>query len=107
MTWRAILLLTVLAAGPAAAKVKPNPEVTQGRHIARRVCAACHSVEAGGKSPAPKAPPFASREMRHTAGLEGRLSRLTSEGHYDMPPQNLSPDQVRALLAYIESLGRR
>jgi mono/diheme cytochrome c family protein len=43
--------------------------------------------------------------MRHTAGLEGRVADLTRLGHYGMPPVKLSPQQVRDIVAYIESLG--
>lgn len=45
--------------------------------------------------------------MRHTAGIEGRLERLTREGHYGMPPQSLSPREVSDLKAYIDSLAPR
>ena len=75
-----------------------------GHQVARRVCAACHSVEPGGVSPRPRAPPFGSREMRATAGLEDRLAELTSRGHYGMPVLVLRPGEVHDLRAYIESL---
>jgi mono/diheme cytochrome c family protein len=99
-----LVALAVLAAQPALA-AKRDPQVERGREIARRVCAACHAVEPRGSSPVPKAAPFASREMQHVAGLEGRLAALTTAGHHGMPPQPLSPEDVRALLTYIESVG--
>lgn len=100
----AIVALVALAAGSAVA-AKRDPQVERGREMARRVCAACHAVEPGRESPVPKAAPFASREMQHVAGLEGRLATLTREGHHGMPPQPLTAEDVQALLAYIESLG--
>lgn len=100
----ALALCVVALAHPAIAKDK-DPAVRRGRDLARHSCAACHAVEPGRLSPVPKAAPFASREMQHVAGLEGRLADLTSKGHYGMPPQRLDDRQVRDLLAYIESLA--
>lgn len=100
----AAALALLLAATPAAA-APHDPDVALGRTVARRACAACHAVEPGKTSPVPRAPPFASREMRHVAGLEGRLATLTKDGHYGMPPQTLTAAEVRGLLAYIDKLG--
>lgn len=101
----AVVALAALAAGPVAA-AKRSPEVERGREIARRVCADCHAVEPGRASPVPRAAPFASREMQHVAGLEGRLETLTRGGHYGMPPQPLTREDIAALQAYIEDLHR-
>jgi mono/diheme cytochrome c family protein len=100
-----VLAALQVAAGPATA-AKRDRQVERGHELARKVCAACHAVEPGAASPVPKAPPFASREMQHVAGLEGRLETLAREGHYGMPPQPLVREDVAALLAYIEHLGR-
>jgi len=106
MMRRALILFAALAlATPTLAKT-PAP-VRRGHELARQVCASCHAVEPGGTSPEPRAAPLASRDMRHVAGIEGRLARLTREGHYGMPPQALTDEQVRDLLAYIESLAPR
>ena len=72
-----------------------------------RACAACHAVEPGGAaSPRERAVPFASLEMRHTVGLDGRLADLTRRGHYGMPPIALDAGELTDLQAYIESLHR-
>lgn len=100
-----LAIILALAATPAVAK--DDPAVRRGRELATRLCGACHAVERGASSPNPKAAPLASRDMRHTAGIEGRLERLTREGHYGMPPQSLSPREVSDLKAYIDSLAPR
>jgi mono/diheme cytochrome c family protein len=100
----ALALCVLAVAQPALAKDKDSA-VGRGRDLARGACASCHAVERGRTSPTPRAAPFASREMQHVAGLEGRLSELTARGHYGMPPQALSAKQVSDLLAYIESLA--
>lgn len=102
-----VLTLTLALAFALPAMAKEPPAVKRGRELAQSACAACHAIERGGTSPNPKAAPLASRDMRHVAGIEGRLARLTREGHYSMPPQALTDDQIRDLLAYIESLAPR
>jgi len=77
----------------------------RGEAVARRVCAACHAMGAGGESPSPRAAPFGSVEMQHTAGLPDRVADLTRKGHYGMPPVSLSAQEVSDVVAYIESLG--
>jgi cytochrome c len=78
----------------------------RGHKIALAACSACHAVERAGVSANPQAPAFASLEMQHTAGLEGRVSELTRTGHYAMPPIALGPGQANDLVAYIASLSR-
>lgn len=82
----------------------PTP-AERGHAVALRLCAACHAVEPGGVSPRPRAVGFASREMQHMAGLEGRVAALTRQGHYGMPPVALSAGQADDIVAYIGSLG--
>lgn len=101
----ALIVAAALAATPVLAR--DEPAVRRGREVATRLCAACHAVERGAASPNPKAAPLASRDMRHTAGIEGRLEGLTRDGHYGMPPQFLTQKEVADLLAYIESLALR
>jgi hypothetical protein len=42
---------------------------------------------------------FASQE------LEARLAQVSREGHVNMPPINMTPDERRDLAAYIRSLA--
>ena len=104
-----ILILPALALGACAglgASRAPASAAGRGEAVAQARCSACHAIAPGAASSNAAAPPFASREMRHTAGLEGRLAELTAKGHYGMPPVALRPDEVQDLLAYIESLDR-
>lgn len=96
------LALTACALDPRHASAPSAAE--RGHVAARQICAACHEVEPNRTAPRGAAPAFASREMQHMAGLEGRVATLTREGHYAMPPQNLTAQQVSDLVAYIEGL---
>lgn len=105
-----VVLFVTLSSGAALGRPKADPTIARGHDTALRTCAACHAVEkAGGESPSPvpRAVPFASLEMRHTVGLEGRLADLTRQGHYDMPPVALSAGELADLRVYIESLRPR
>ncbi|HET6971146.1 MAG TPA: c-type cytochrome [Phenylobacterium sp.] len=105
-----VLLATVLALALGACaslglRAKGPPTAAERGHaLAESICAACHAVEPGAATPAGAPPAFASREMQHVAGLEGRVETLTREGHHAMPPQHLTPDQVADLVVYIGSL---
>lgn len=80
-------------------------EAARGRALAERFCASCHALAPGQDSGDPRAPPFPSREMQHTAGLPGRVADLARLGHYSMPPITLTADQTAQITAYIASLG--
>lgn len=103
-----VLCFVTLSSGAALGRPKADPAVARGHDTALRACAACHAVEkAGGESPVRRAVPFASLEMRHTVGLEGRLADLTAKGHYGMPPVALTAGELADLRAYIERLRPR
>lgn len=97
----------ILLTGCATSLPPPTAavEVERGRALAQRICAGCHALAQGEDSADPRAPPFPSREMRHTAGLTGRVAELARGGHYSMPPISLTATETAALTAYIESLG--
>lgn len=101
----AVALAALVLAGCAGHHAQPASPAQRGHAVAQRACAACHAVEPGRDSPNPKAAAFGSLEMRHVAGLEGRVADLARTGHYAMPPQALTPDEARDVVAYIESLG--
>lgn len=102
------LVSLVLAVSASASHGKPDTPAKRGHDVARRACSGCHAVEpAGGVSPTPRAVPFVSLELRHTAGIEGRLADLTGRGHYGMPPIALTAFELADLRAYIESLRPR
>ena len=100
----------VCAAMPADAQDPRNIEsVNEGRAVAERVCARCHSVGPTGKSPNPKSPPFRTIVARHGADhlpgalfLDGTVLR-----HPGMPQFEFQTVEVDGLIAYIRSLARK
>jgi mono/diheme cytochrome c family protein len=108
--FRAILVCASILALAGCATDAPSQAASaaaRGHQVAQRACAACHALEPGSASPNAKAPGFASQDMRHTAGLEGRVAALTRSGHYGMPPVRLRPAEVQDLVAYIASIEGR
>ena len=97
----AVSLFAAGATGPVGL-----PGVDSGAHIAQMRCAACHAVGPQGASPRLGAPPFGAIRMRYNSlSLERELARISKQGHYDMRPLAINPDEAADLAAYIESLG--
>lgn len=103
----AALLTPMLAGltlpGPMASQ---SPEL-EGRAIAEKNCARCHSIEREGPSPLPLAVPFRELPRRYPVRQLGEaLAEGIVTGHPDMPEFTFEPPQIEALLAYLESLNR-
>lgn len=99
-----VLLLALLFMGTAAQAQDP---VRQGRALVGEFCSRCHAVARFGKSPNPVAPPF--RTLGRSFDLDQfphLLKRGISSGHPDMPEFKFSPDDARAVRAYLRSIQR-
>lgn len=80
-------------------------QIAQGRIIVERACASCHEVEPGAPSPHPDAPNLANLSEEYpVALLDEAFAEGIMVGHPDMPEFKLQPDQVKALIGYLESI---
>ncbi len=112
---RRVLLLTALlslATGCAAQRPAPTGAapvaVDPGRAFAERACAGCHSVDATGVSPNGRAPAFRDLASRRSdAELTTALGEISRNGHVEMPPIYITPDEMRQVVAYMRSLTAR
>lgn len=79
--------------------------VERGRALAERHCRSCHATGAHDESLAPEAPAFRhlSRNYR-VDSLEEALAEGISVGHPAMPQFEFAPDDVDALIAYLQSV---
>lgn len=70
------------------------------------LCARCHSIAADGKSPHGHAPPFRVLPSRYPVA---NLAEAFAEGiivtHKDMPQFVFDPDEIEAILSFIDSLA--
>lgn len=88
-----------------AAPRQPQPPVARGRQLAEMYCASCHAIGESGASTAPGAPPFRSLSSLYSLdALEEALAEGILVGHPMMPEYKFSPDQIDALIAYLQSI---
>lgn len=102
----AMLGLSVLAL-PCAAETPSRlmARIERGSALAQANCASCHSVGPSGSSPDRRAPPFRTLSGRYVElTLHQKLTEIAETGHYDMPAVPVHTDEVRAIVAYINSL---
>lgn len=94
--------LLLLAPFAAAAEVS---EITRGRDLAEAYCGRCHALGRTGESPQPNAPPFRTLGQRYPVEqLAEALAEGIVTGHPDMPEFTFEPDDIGALLAFLEDL---
>ena len=99
----AIVALMLIA--PAIAGAAELGNVSSGHAYAKKVCSACHAVEAGDKfSPELLAPTFDS--IAATPGMNERALGVWLRGsdHDSMPNLILTPENLDNVVAYIMSL---
>lgn len=97
------LALFVMSLG-AGAKSASDP-VTQGYNLLRTNCANCHAIDQASLSPEGKAPPFRDVVKKYDpAALEEALAEGIVTGHEAMPQFAFEPEQVTAIVAYLDTL---
>jgi mono/diheme cytochrome c family protein len=91
-----------------AQAVIADPVMERGRDIIARHCATCHAVTPTGRSPHPPAPSLARlSETYPVTALEEALAEGMIVGHPDMPEFRLGPQDIRAVIAYLQSIQIR
>ena len=84
---------------------KGDSPILAGHDILRTHCARCHAIGSDGDSPEAKAPPFRDVVKRYDpAALEEALAEGIVTGHEQMPVIAFEPDQVSAIVAYLQTL---
>jgi cytochrome c len=105
------LLIAAAAIAALAACTTPDDDaqasaqLARGHALAETRCGGCHAVARIGDSPAPEAPPFRRLSQNYrVANLEEALAEGISVGHPAMPQFQFAPDDVDALIAYLQSI---
>ncbi len=99
----AALLLASACASPASIAQRDREE--RGQAIVEQSCSSCHATGRSGNSAAPEAPPFRTLSHNYRVdALEEALAEGISVGHPAMPQFTFAPDDVRAVLAYLQSI---
>ncbi|MBI1362286.1 MAG: c-type cytochrome [Alphaproteobacteria bacterium] len=109
-----LALLAACAALPDTSDPDPivatADQIEAGHQFAAAHCASCHAIGATGKSHVRDAPAFRNLSRRYPVSSLGEaFAEGISTGHPDMPEWEFQPDQITALLGYIQSIqaGRR
>jgi cytochrome c len=101
-----IMALGLLASGllsPAGAADKGLTD--KGEVLVRESCSRCHAVGVSGNSPNPDAPPFRTLSSKYpVSDLAESLAEGIVSGHPEMPIFVFMPNDVEAIIAYLESI---
>jgi len=74
----------------------------EGMSLLKTHCARCHSIEATGDSPLPKAPPLRSVYLKYPIDQwESGLAEGMGSKHREMPQIQFSTEEVSAILDYL------
>ncbi|MBU1324666.1 MAG: cytochrome c [Alphaproteobacteria bacterium] len=105
----------ILLAAACVAACAPRPpfrapddaagSAARGAVIARARCGGCHATGPLDESPLRRAPPFRTLSDRYPpSALEEALAEGVMTAHPAMPEFVFDPDEVRDLVAYLETL---
>jgi mono/diheme cytochrome c family protein len=77
----------------------------KGEVLLRENCSSCHAIGKEGDSPHPPAPPFRTLSSKYPVeDLAESLAEGIVSGHPDMPIFVFSPQDVEAIIDYLESI---
>lgn len=97
----ALCLGLAIAATPAIA----DPVIEYGRALVETNCARCHAIGIDDTSQHPEAPAFRTLSERYPLdALEEAFAEGIYVGHPDMPEFVAEPEQIAAIIAYLETL---
>jgi len=99
----ALLALPLIVVSPAASAEKDL--TSKGEAIVRENCARCHAIGKEGESPHPPAPPFRYLSKKYPIeDLAESLAEGIVSGHPDMPIFVFPPQDVEAIIDYLQSV---
>lgn len=98
--------LTAAAAPPVAAPdTAPDAAMERGRDLVLRNCGMCHATGVLDESPAVAAPPLRALARRYPVDSLGEaLAEGIVTGHRDMPEFVFDPNDIAAIVRYLESI---
>ena len=98
-----IAVSSLTAASSALAQGSPNLE--RGHSLVAAHCSRCHAIDRTGTSPHRDAPPFRTLGQKYPVGWLGEaLGEGLSTGHPDMPEFVFEPQEIKAILTYLQSI---
>ncbi|WEX11836.1 cytochrome c [Chelativorans sp. AA-79] len=103
--YRLITATALLLASLARPALAEDAQIARGRALVEANCSRCHAVSRDDASMHPEAPAFRTLWKRYPIdALEEAFAEGIYVGHPDMPEFIADPDQIAAIIAYIESI---
>ena len=107
LCWLLFALLMIGLTTPTLAEKASTPP-RRGEALLIANCARCHAVGRTGASPHPTAPAFRTLSRRYKIeGLAEALAEGLSTGHPDMPEFVFEPEEVGAIINYLQSIQQQ
>ena len=79
--------------------------VNKGEVLVKQNCSRCHAIGKEGDSPHPQAPPFRTLSRKYPIeDITKSLAEGIVSGHPDMPVFVFDPNDVEAIVQYLESI---
>ncbi|RFC64729.1 MULTISPECIES: c-type cytochrome [Mesorhizobium] len=92
--------------GIGVALADQDDDITRGKALVELNCVRCHAVDRSSESSHANAPAFRTLSHRYPLdALEEAFAEGISTGHPDMPEFTATPEQINAILAYLDSVG--
>ena len=86
-------------------KKEDETQAARGFDLLQKNCSRCHAIDADSPSPNEKAPPFRDVVKKYDPdALEEALAEGIVTGHNNMPEFAFEPDDVTAIIAYLDTL---
>ena len=98
-------LATLFACVAAGGALAEDTDLAYGRELVEANCARCHAVGLDDESAHPEAPAFRTLSERYPLdALEEAFVEGITTGHPDMPEFVASPEQIGAIISYLDTL---
>jgi mono/diheme cytochrome c family protein len=102
-----VAVVTMSVTLPVLAEERTTPPA-RGESLLTTNCARCHAVGRTGDSPHPAAPPFRTLSRKYKIeSLSEALAEGLSTGHPDMPEFVFAPEDVGAIIDYLQSIQQQ
>lgn len=96
---------TLFACLVASGALAEDADLAYGRELVEANCARCHAVGLDDESTHPEAPAFRTLSERYPLdALEEAFVEGITTGHPDMPEFVASPEQIGAIISYLDTL---
>lgn len=103
-----MLLSGALAAMAVSGVANADPAEDTGRRLVERNCAQCHAIGRNDTSASPGAPAFRDLSANYPVeDLAEALAEGILTGHPAMPEFRFEPDEINAIIKYLESIQAR